>query len=69
MNMNDETNDIVKMVTYKDEVAANNPPKKVGKVLGNIFTKVFNIQVPDVEYTSYWSKTIISDEWAGISHD
>jgi len=48
------TNDIIKMLGYiQYETAANNPPKKVGKVLGKIFTKIFNVQVPEVQYKSY----------------
>ena len=59
LNLSDSTNDINVMLDIvestdttkwpNDDVKAN----AVGKVLGKIFTKIFNVQVPDVQYQVY----------------
>jgi nicotinate-nucleotide pyrophosphorylase len=55
MTQSADKNDIVKMATiYNDssktiEVKA----KSIGIIAGTIFTKIFNVQVPDVQYQVY----------------
>ena len=58
LNLNDKNNDIRKMVEIINGTETRNftveqRPKEVGKVVGNIFTKIFNVQVPDVQYQVY----------------
>ncbi len=57
LNLNDENNDITKMlVIIEDNTTKYTVDTKavaVGKILGKIFTKIFNVQVPDVQYQVY----------------
>jgi hypothetical protein len=58
LNLSDENNDITKMLDIIDDKPAGKytneaRPKEVGKILGKIFTKIFNVQVPDVQYQVY----------------
>ncbi len=45
----------LQLINIKDATAppAYNAPKPFGKILGKIFTQIFNVQVPDVQYQSY----------------
>jgi hypothetical protein len=54
LDMTNTDNDLTKMMMFYDgTTTSTNKPKDVGKVLGNIFTKIFNVQVPDVQYQVY----------------
>lgn len=58
LNLDDPSNDINKMIaiTAETETATNTADvkaRRVGIVLGKIFTKIFNVQVPDVQYQVY----------------
>ena len=63
LNLDDPTNDITNMLTISKwgNTASGVTPvinddtksTEVGKVLGKIFTKIFNVQVPDVQYNVY----------------
>ncbi len=57
LNLSDSNNDITKMLDIIDETenatTTDDKAKRVGKILGKIFTKIFNVQVPDVQYQVY----------------
>ena len=58
LNLSDPNNDITMMLDIIDSVESTTnttdmKAKKVGKILGKIFTKIFNVQVPDVQYQVY----------------
>jgi len=57
LNLSDENNDITKMLDIIDDATTkyttDTKAKEVGKILGKIFTKIFNVQVPDVQYQVY----------------
>jgi hypothetical protein len=58
LNLSDKNNDITKMLDLIDKAedttfTTDIKAKEVGKILGKIFTKIFNIQVPDVQYQVY----------------
>ncbi len=60
LNLNDANNDIVRMLNIVDASTAtpstwtvDTKAAAVGKILGQIFTKIFNFQVPDVQYQVY----------------
>ena len=47
-------NDIANMMKlYDGTKTSTNKPKDIGKIMGKIFTKIFNVQVPDVQYQVY----------------
>jgi hypothetical protein len=58
LNLSDPNNDITQMLDIIDKAedattTTDTKAKAVGKILGKIFTKIFNIQVPDVQYQVY----------------
>jgi hypothetical protein len=58
LNLSDPNNDITKMLDIIDTaetatITTDTKAKDVGKILGKIFTKIFNVQVPDVQYQVY----------------
>ena len=60
LNLDDPNNDIVVMLTTAEQSTAApstwtdaSKANAVGKTLGKIFTKIFNVQVPDVQYQVY----------------
>ena len=67
LNLDDSSNDIVVMLNIAEQSTVSpstwTPDTKanaVGKILGKIFTKIFNVQVPDVQYQVYnWASTLL----------
>ncbi len=54
LDLSNQDNDVTKMMMiYDGSTTSTNKPKDVGKIMGNIFTKIFNVQVPDVQYQVY----------------
>lgn len=52
----DAYSDGLKMIRYIEDTespAVTDNAKEYAKILGKIFTKFFNVQVPDVQYQSY----------------
>lgn len=44
---------LVRLIENTELPAVTNNAVEFGKILGKIFTKFFNVQVPDVQYQSY----------------
>jgi hypothetical protein len=44
---------LVRLIEDTELPAVTNNAVEFGKILGKIFTKFFNVQVPDVQYQSY----------------
>lgn len=44
---------MLRLIEDTENPAVTNNALEFGKILGNIFTKFFNVQVPDVQYQSY----------------
>ena len=44
---------LVRLIEDTELPAVTNNAIEFGKILGKIFTKFFNVQVPDVQYQSY----------------
>ncbi len=44
---------MLRLIEDTENPAVTNNVLEFGKILGNIFTKFFNVQVPDVQYQSY----------------
>jgi hypothetical protein len=61
LNLSEPTNDITMMLDKVDAAAPSSvttankdaTARAVGTILGKIFTKIFNVQVPDVQYQVY----------------
>ena len=71
LNLSEPTNDITMMLDKVDAAAPSSvttankdaTARAVGTILGKIFTKIFNVQVPDVQYQVYnwdWNHFIIT---------
>lgn len=67
LNLQDSNNDIVRMLniveastTAPSTWTVDTKAAAVGKILGQIFTKIFNFQVPDVQYQVYnWVPSLL----------